>query len=46
MVIAEQEITTFAQIASGLLINVGIIHSSSTPSMLLATACAQQNQNP
>ncbi|MCX8649299.1 hydroxyethylthiazole kinase [Gilliamella sp. B2776] len=46
MVIAEQEVATFAQIASGLLINVGTIHSSSAQSMLLAAASAQQNQTP
>lgn len=46
MVIAEQEVESFAAIASGLLINVGTINHVDAPSMLKAAASAQEAGTP
>lgn len=46
MVIAEQEVAEFVNIADSLLINIGTIHSNTAQSMLLAAAKAQQTQTP
>lgn len=46
MVIAEQEVTAFVNVANSLLVNIGTINNNTAKSMLLAAAETQKNQLP
>ncbi|PIT53527.1 hydroxyethylthiazole kinase [Snodgrassella alvi] len=46
MVIAEQEVTAFVNVANSLLVNIGTINNNTAKSMLLAAAETQKKQLP